>query len=239
MKAGTQAGHGTLKAKLRTGLIGLSTAVILAGCGSHVKLDPPTIPAPNINRIPVSVAVRLPENFENFVHEEKVLGRDEWTIHLGRSNAIFFTQLLGYMFNSVTMLKPDDDPADFTFDALIEPSIDAFEFSVPGQTKTDSFAVWIRYRIKVYDRYGTMVANLPISAYGKSLTTIMGGSSALQRAAVLAMRDAAAVMIMKFDDQTLFTSLADPATQLPAVASEEQSNKSEAQAIILGGSSNE
>jgi hypothetical protein len=59
----------------------------------------------------------------------------------------------------------------------------------------------------------------------------------LQRAAVLAMRDAAALMIMKFDEQTLFTSLADPATILPAVAAEE--GEEEAEAVVLGGSSNE
>lgn len=226
-------------AKLRTLVIGVSIIVVAAGCGSSVTLDPPTIPAPNINRIPLAVAVRLPENFENFVHQEDVLGREEWTIKLGRSNALFFTQLLAYMFDTVIMLQPGDDLEMFDFDALIEPSIDAFEFSVPNQTKTDAFAVWIRYRIKVYDRHGTMVGNIPISAYGKSLTTTMGGSSALQRAAVLAMRDAAALMIMKFDEQTLFSSLADPSTQLPAVADENDGEESETQATVLGGSSNE
>ncbi len=226
-------------AKLRTLVIGVSIIVVVAGCGSRVRLDPPTIPSPNINRIPISVAVRLPENFESYVHEEDVLGREEWTIDLGRSNAVFFTQLLAYMFDTVVMLQPGDDPEMFDFDALIEPSIDAFEFSVPNQTKTDAFAVWIRYRIKVYDRHGTMVANIPISAYGKSLTTTMGGSDALQRAAVLAMRDAAALMIMKFDEQALFTSLGNPSTLLPAVADEEGAEAAETQAIVLGGSSNE
>ncbi len=226
-------------ARLRTLVIGMSVIVVAAGCGSSVRLDPPTIPTPNINRIPVAVAVRLPENFESYVHVENVLGREEWKIDLGRSNAVFFTQLLAYMFDTVIMLQPGDDLETYDFDALIEPSIDAFEFSVPNQTKTDAFAVWIRYRIKVFDRYGTMVANIPISAYGKSLTTTMGGSNALQRAAVLAMRDAAALMIMKFDDQTLFTSLADPSTQLPAVADEEDAEAEETQAIVLGGSSNE
>jgi len=211
----------------------------VAACGTSVRLDPPTIPAPNINRIPVSVAVRLPENFENFVHEETVLGREEWTIDLGSSNAVFFKQLLGFMFHEVIILQPGDDVTGMTFDALIEPSIDAFEFSVPHQTKTDAFAVWIRYRIKVYDRFGTMVANQPINAYGKSLAAGMSGSRALQRAAVLAMRDAAALMIMKFDGQTLFTALADPSTQLPAVVEEEGNKQSEAQAAILGGSSND
>ncbi len=226
-------------ARLRTLVIGMSVIVVAAGCVSSVRLDPPTIPSPNINRIPVAVAVRLPENFESYVHKEDVLGREEWKIDLGRSNAVFFTQLLAYMFDTVIMLQPGDDLETYDFDALIEPSIDAFEFSVPNQTKTDAFAVWIRYRIKVFDRYGTMVANISISAYGKSLTTTMGGSNALQRAAVLAMRDAAALMIMKFDDQTLFTSLADPSMQLPAVADGEGAEAEETQAIVLGGSSNE
>lgn len=204
-----------------------------------MTLDPPTIPTPNINRIPITVAVRLPAHFEDFTHVEDVLGSEEWTIHLGRSNAVFFTQLLTYMFDNVIMLQADEDPEIYDFDALIEPSIDAFEFSVPNQTKTDAFAVWIRYRIKVYDRNGIMVANVPISAYGKSLTTTMGGTNALRRAAVLAMRDAAALMIIKFDGQSLFASLGNPSTQLPAVAEEKGEDEAEAESVVLGGSSNE
>ena len=186
-----------------------------------MRLDPPTIPVPLINTLPMTVAVRLPDNFGNFTHEEEVLGREEWKIDLGSSNAVFFTQLFKYMFEDVRVLEPGQDPDSLSFDALLEPSIDAFEFSVPAQTKTDSFAVWIRYRVKVYDRNGTLVLDAPVSAYGKALTTTMGGSQALQAAAVLAMRDAAALMIMKFDEQTLFTRLMDPSVTVPGIASEE------------------
>lgn len=184
-------------------------ASLVAGCGSSVRLDPPTIPVPLIDKIPMSVAVRIPDQFENFVHEEQVLGREEWSIDLGRSNAKFFTQLFGYMFDQVTIISEADEIPSSGIDALIEPTIDAFEFSVPNQTKTDSFSVWIRYRIKVYDSEGELIANWPVSAYGKSLTTAMGGSDALQRAAVLALRDAAALLIIKFDDQVLVSSLGD------------------------------
>ena len=196
----------------------LLLSALIAGCGANVRLDPPTIPAPNINQEQVTVAVRMPDHFESFVHEENVMGREEWRIDLGNSNSVFFSQLFSYMFRDVVMLAPDEDAWQHSIDAMIEPSIEAFEFSVPNQTKSDSFAVWIRYRIKVYDRYGTLVASAPISAYGKSLTTTMGGDEALQRAAVLAMRDAAALMIIKFDEQTLFKRLADPDTRLPSVA---------------------
>lgn len=155
----------------------------------------------------MTVGLRMAENFEHFVHEEKMLGSEQWSIDLGRSNAALFEQLLAYMFAGVTVVGPEDDVELMPLDALIEASIDAFEFSTPNQSNTEAFAVWIRYRLKVYDREGKMISNWPVSAYGKSQTTTMGGSEALQRAAILAMRDAAALMIMKFDNETRISSL--------------------------------
>jgi len=190
----------------------------------------------------MSIGLRMPENFENFVHEEKVYGREEWSINLGRSNAAFFEQLFGHMFADVTVLGPNDDPQLLPLDALIEPSIDAFEFSTPDQSKTDAFAVWIRYRLRVYDREGKLVSNWPVSAYGKSLTTKMNSSDALERAAILAMRDAAALMIMKFDNVTRISALADqPGTESePADASQtDEEEDTEVQTTALEGSQDE
>lgn len=212
-------------------------ASLAAGCGSNVRLDPPTIPTPLIDQIPMSVTVRMPDHFESFVHQEDVLGREEWTMDLGRSNAVFFSQLFEYMFSNVTVIKENDDLPLGTFDILIEPSIDAFEFSVPNQTRTEAFSVWIRYRIKIYDRDGQLVVNAPFSAYGKSLTTTMGGDEALQRAAILAMRDAAALMIMKFDEELLQNSLENPLETTASGANE--AGEPTAQATPVGGGKSE
>lgn len=176
----------------------------------------PTIPAPNTERLPLVVALRMPEQFENFVHEENVLGKEAWTINLGRANASFFEQLFGYLFTEVKKLGPDDDARDFQFDALIEPSIDGFEFSVPNQSKTEAFAVWIRYRLRIFDREGNNAANWTVSAYGKSRKQGLGGSDSLERAAVLAMRDAAALIIMQMDKATNISSLAGGSLAAPS-----------------------
>ena len=186
----------------RISLTGILLSCLLVGCGSNVVMDAPTIPTPLIEKIPASVGLRMPSNFHDFVHEEEIIGREEWSIDLNNSNAALFQQLFGYMFEDVVIVGPDDDPSNLPIDALIEPSIDAFEFSVPNQSKTETFAVWIRYRIKVFDDQGDQVANWPVSAYGKSQTESVSGSQALQRAAILAMRDAAALMIMKLDEST-------------------------------------
>ncbi len=188
----------------------VSLAVVaLAGCSSTLTMEMPTIPQPRIEKIPVDVAVRIPAEFQDFVHVEDVLGKDTWTINLGRSNAAFFTQLFDFMFDSVVILGPDDDPRDFQFDALIEPTIEGFEFSVPSQSQTDAFAVWIRYRMAIFDSIGNRASSWTVSAYGKSQKEGLGGSDSLRRAAILAMRDAAALIIMQMDKVTKIRQLAD------------------------------
>jgi hypothetical protein len=200
----------------------------------------PTIPEPLLEQMKISVGVRMPENFEHFVHEEEIYGRQAWSIDLGRSNAALFEQLFAYMFSSVTVLGPEDDPRLMGLDALIEPSIDAFEFSTPDQSNTEAFAVWIRYRLKVYDSDGKLVSNWPVAAYGKSQTTLLGDSEALQRAAVLAMRDAAALMIMKFDNVTRISSLAGGGGESSVpTAPPQQRSESGVQATALEGAGNE
>ena len=228
----------------RTALLGLLLAGLLAGCGANVKLQTPTIPTPLLEQIEMTVGLRMPENFEHFVHEESIYGQKEWTIDLGRSNAALFEQLFAFMFSDVIILTPGDTPETMGLDAVIEPSIDAFEFSTPEQSNTEAFAVWIRYRLKVYDNAGDLTSNWPVAAYGKSQTTTMGGTSALQRAAILAMRDAAALMIMKFDNVTRISALAGsssgPATapQIPGMPAQPD-DEPEAQETALEGQDDE
>jgi len=172
-------------------------------------MEMPTIPEPRMEKIPVDVAVRMPAEFEHYVHVEEVLGKETWTIDLGRSNASFFAQLFAHMFDSLIVLGPDDDPRDFQFDALIEPTIEGFEFSVPSQSQSEAFAVWIRYRMSIFDSIGNRASSWTVSAYGKSEKEGLGGSDSLRRAAVLAMRDAAALIIMQMEKATNIRQLAD------------------------------
>lgn len=212
----------------------------MAGCASSLEVDMPTIPEPHIVKIPVTVALRIPENFYGFTHTEDILGKSEFTIHLGNSNANFFTQLFEYMFDSVIVLGPDDDPRDFQFDALVEPSIEGFEFSIPNQTQTDAYSVWIRYRLNVFDSVGNRASSWTVAAYGKSQKEGITGTDSLRRAAVLAMRDAAALLVMQMDKVSKIRSLADgpidPATALPdeKMAATEGAEASQEPASVIG-----
>ncbi len=186
----------------------LFAALLVVGCGgAQVTVKDPSIPEPLIDQMTLNVAAKYPDVFDHFVHEEKVMGKEKWSIDLGGSNRLLFTQLFDSMFTEFEVVAADADTDNLVFDALIEPSIDAFEFSVPSQSQTDEFAVWIRYRIKIFDNQGVQIANWPIAAYGKSLAGSFGGDEALQRAAVLAMRDAAALIILQMDKATGISKL--------------------------------
>lgn len=200
--------YSNLMHRIRLSILSLALVAVLGGCGgSRVTLSDPTIPKPLIDKLPMKVGARYPENFDHFVHEETVIGKEHWSIDLGASNRILFTQLFSSMFTEFQIVDDGVDPRDLGLDALIEPTIDAFEFSVPHQSQSEEFAVWIRYRIKIYDADGNQVANWPISAYGKSQTTLFSGDASLRRAAVLAMRDAAALVIMQMDKATGISKL--------------------------------
>jgi hypothetical protein len=94
----------------------------LGACSSQVTVDAPTIPDPLVDRIPISVAVKFPDAFEHFVHQENVIGKEKWTIDLGRSNILLFTKLFDAMFEDFTVADDSVDPRDLPMSRASTPS---------------------------------------------------------------------------------------------------------------------
>ena len=172
--------------------------LLLQSCSSQIVIKNPEIPELLIDRSPYNVAVIYPENFDNFIHEEKVIGRKSWKIDFSDSNKTLFNKILTSYFEKVDE-REEQDNSLMSYDFVIRPSIDTIEFSVPEQSQDETFAVWIRYRMKIYDNSGSEIINWPISSYGKTSTSIFADEQDLGRAAVLAMRDAAALIILQME----------------------------------------
>jgi hypothetical protein len=209
-----------------TGRLSATVAVVLAalaiaGCSNQVALRNPTLPDPLLNQLPLKVAVRYSPEMSNYVHEEEVLGRQKWTINLGEANKLAFRHLFGSMFSEVVEVDADTDVEAVGADALIEASIEAFEFALPAQSRSDAYTIWIRYRLRIFDAEGTEISNWPIAAYGKAGSEgIFSADEALARAAVLAMRDAAAMIGLRFARET---GLGDPGgNAVPAVPADDE-----------------
>lgn len=177
-------------------------AGLLAGCGTTVKIAESPLPDALVEPFPLTVAVRYGEGIESFVHSETLPTGGEYRIDLGRASAKMFDTTLDDMFTRVVPVPPGAQPPD-GIDLLVEPSLVALEFALPAQTVTDDYAVWIRYQIKVYDAQGQLQADYALSAYGKAAReSMMGGTeSALKSAASLAIRDAAVLLLTRFEHE--------------------------------------
>lgn len=178
----------------------LALAGLLAGCGTTVKVAETSLPDALVERYPLTAALRYGEGVEAFVHTETLPSGGDYTIDLGSASARMFDATLEDMFARVVPVPPGSQPPD-GIDLLVEPSLVALEFATPAQTVTDDYAVWIRYQIKVYDAQGQLQADYPLSAYGKAAReSLMGGTeSALRSAASLAIRDAAVLLLTRFE----------------------------------------
>jgi|TARA_B110000438_G_scaffold55609_1_gene55659 hypothetical protein len=173
--------------------------VFFYGCSSQVKIDNPNIPKLLVTQAPFSIAIKYPDNFNNFIHEEKVIGRKTWQVDFSHSNKLLFNEIFQSFFEKVTVIEYSKDNIYQNFNFTIMPSIDAIEFSVPEQSQDETFSVWIRYRIKIFDSTGNEIINWPISSYGKTSTTTFSDDDDLANAAILAMRDAAALIVLQLE----------------------------------------
>ena len=85
-------------------------------------------------------------------------------------------------------------------DGVIEPKLEKFEFDVPTGERDEFVEVWLQYQITVYEPDGGTVIQWPVSGYGKS-ELLRDPEDAVQRAAIVAMREAGATISTKFSEQ--------------------------------------
>jgi len=188
-------------------LLSLFFITSIISCSSQISIKDPGIPNLLVTQLPYHVAIIYPKNFENFIHEEKVIGKKSWKIDFTRSNKLLFNKIFSSFFSGITILDGLDNTSNLEFDLVIKPSIDAIEFSVPEQSQDETFSVWIRYRIKMFNNNGVEVINWPISSYGKTSTSTFANEQDLANAAVLAMRDAAALIILQIEKSKKITNI--------------------------------
>ncbi len=171
---------------------------LVAGC-DQALIVPTTFPEPVVEPLPLDVALHFTDEFANYRYQEAVPGDAKWDIELGKANVALFESVSRRLFRSATRVAARPEGAEAgRYSAIIEPSIAAFEFSLPAQSATDQYSVWIRYTVKVFRPDGTEVTAWNISAYGESDSTMLRPARSMEQATILALRDAAATLTVNF-----------------------------------------
>jgi len=185
----------------RLRLLAVVAVACLAGCGGSQVIVESTFPKPLVEPLPVSMGVIIPDELYNFIYTEDIPDQSLWTIALGDANVAMLAPLFEGMFEQTRDIDSLALAAnDSTLDGVIEPKLEKFEFDVPQGERDKFVEVWLQYAITVYDPSGATIIEWPVSGYGKS-ELARDAEDAVQRAAVVAMREAGATIATKFSEQ--------------------------------------
>lgn len=176
-------------------------SLIGAGCSQNVQVQT-TFPEPLVEPLPVTVGVHYTEALTTYIYSEDLPADGmDWTFSLGSANQLLFESVFSEVF---TNSRPVDAPAAAGVDAVLQPNIKAFEFSLPRHSRSDQYGVWISYTIGVYGPDGELRTSWPVKGYGEVDSRRFKGNETMKQATVMAMRDAATIIIDSLNRDTAF-----------------------------------
>jgi hypothetical protein len=183
----------------------LAAGLSLAGCSSEVIVES-AFPSPLVEPLPVRMGILIPEELYDYIYTEEIPDQSLWTIALGDANVAMLEPLFAKMFRETH--KVDAVPlvaSDGSLDGVLQPTLEKFEFDVPVGERDKFVEVWMQYELTLYEPNGDTVIAWPVSGYGKSELG-RNREDAVQRAAIVAMREVGATISTKFAQQPLVST---------------------------------
>jgi hypothetical protein len=179
----------------------------LAACTTTAPVEN-DFPVPVMNSMPLTVGVQYGEEFSTFEFREEIPGQQHWIVQMGPANVGLFDNVFGAMFSETVQIPNDGniEQGDLgvprrRLDAIIRPEIETYEFAIPSDWGSNTFTVWITYRMKMYRPDGSLIASWPVRSYGESLHQWFNSDDSLSEATTMAMRDAGAYLTLYFKDE--------------------------------------
>ena len=175
-------------------------ALALSGCGVSNVVIEGSFPTPNINKIPVTVAVYYDDAIRGFSYlEYSETGQEEFNIESGQSHMELFNAVLPAMFDRVIVVDNLEDARAEGVDAVFAPAIEEFQLALPAKTKLDVYEVWIKYNMRLLTAEGDYIADWILTSYGKTPTeTFRSAADGINEATVVALRDLASSFSLSF-----------------------------------------
>ncbi len=170
------------------------------GCGVNNVVIQGNFPTPNVNQLPLTVAVYYDDALRDFSYiEYSETGQEEYNIASGVSHIQLFNAILPAMFSEVVVVNSLEEAQSRNVDAVFAPAIEEFQLALPAKTKLDVFEVWIKYNMRLLSAEGGYIADWVLTSYGKTPTeTFRSAEAAINDAAVVALRDLASSFSLSF-----------------------------------------
>lgn len=172
----------------------------LAACGVSNVVIEGSFPTPNINKLPLSVAVLYDSALTEFAYiEYSETGAEEYNIASGQSHVELFNAVLPAMFDAVIVVNSMEEAEAHGVDAIFAPAIEEFQLALPSKTKLDVYEIWIKYNMRLLTAEGDYIADWVLTCYGKTPPeSLRSVEAAINEAAVVALRDLATSFSLSF-----------------------------------------
>ena len=176
----------------------------LIGCSQAITVET-DFPKPVIEPLPLKAGLRYDEGLTGYRYVEELANDGTWSFDLGNANRALFDTVFESLFRETVAVSAIDaaDEEQPDIDVIIEPGVETMEFSLPRQSQTDQYGVWISYNLAIYEPAGDLIIKWPVKGYGQSDSRTFSADKSMEQATIQAMRDAAAIITLGFSDQPL------------------------------------
>ena len=179
----------------------LLLVVLCQSCTQSIVINT-IVPEPLVEKIEYfNLAVIYEENIQNYQYENINSESSACCeIDFSDSQLNLFRKILQSFFPRLIELPNNNSEMLSNVDLYMEPQLDAFEFLSPEESRNDKYAVWLKYKIDIYDNKKTLLSNWYITGYGEQNTGSFGVSESLTKAIDLALRDVGVNLAIKIED---------------------------------------
>ena len=175
--------------------------VLCQSCTQAIIINT-VIPVPLVDKIEnFNFAVIYKDNIQNYQYENINSESSACCeIDFSDSQLNLFRKILQSFFPGLIELPNNNSEMLSNVDLYMEPQLDSFEFLSPEESRNDKYAVWLKYKIDIYDTKKNLLSNWYITGYGEQNTSSFGVNESLTKAIELALRDTGVNLAIKIED---------------------------------------
>jgi len=178
--------------------------LLLAACGNSLEMQvQSSVPEPALSPLPISLGVYYTDSLRQHAFEEDSEDRGEWRIETGQAQMAMFQQVLPAMCKELHTVSEIPVSQEKAVDAVLAPKLENMQLALPEETQFDFYEAWVRYKVRLLDSDGSLIAEWPVTGYGKVTAEGMFSSREknLNAAINAALRDAGGQLALGFGEK--------------------------------------
>ncbi len=180
--------------KRKTALL-LAGMFILGGCGSTANVRVmPNFPSVVSEPKAIHAAIVFDQEFSSYVARPN----EKTTIDIGAAQVDLLSKAFLGLFEQIEVVSSREQ-VGAGIELVIIPSVREVQLSTPSDSYLNVYEVWIKYNLDIETVEGEAIDSWFMPAYGKTPDSFMlSRTDAIEEAAVVALRDAGAKLLLDF-----------------------------------------